>query len=270
MKRSKIKGKWIWGVLSTTLAIIFLFSVKMTAVYAAEGERECNIVIPVSVEMKGNAGNIKSEVFEYALEPADENSSTEAVFSEVEVTQEGITKGSFKEMRYTRPGDYKYTVYQLKGESKDVIYDGSVYEVTVRVVNTQEGGLAAEVWAVKDQSDQKTDEIKFINQYKETTTATTEAINNTIHHTTTNTITKSSIGTSSPKTGDKSNVMLWGGMVCIPSSRQLKKYKILVLPGRISGNIFMPPIVAFHEIPLVLRLQVLSVAGRLYSNLYIL
>lgn len=46
-------------------------------------ERECTIAIPVSVEMKGNAGNIKSEVFEYALEPADENSSTEAVFSEV-------------------------------------------------------------------------------------------------------------------------------------------------------------------------------------------
>ena len=126
MKRSKIKGKWIWGVLSTTLAIIFLFSVKMTAVYAAEGERECTIAIPVSVEMKGNAGNIKSEVFEYDLKPADENSSTEAVFSEVEVTQEGITKGSFEEMRYTRPGDYKYTVYQLKGESKDIIYDGSV------------------------------------------------------------------------------------------------------------------------------------------------
>lgn len=61
-----------------------------------------------------------------------------------------------------------------------------------------------------------------------------------------------------------------GEMVCIPSSRQLKKYKIFVLPGWISGNIFMPPIVAFHEIPLVLRLQVLSVAGRLYSNLYIL
>lgn len=61
-----------------------------------------------------------------------------------------------------------------------------------------------------------------------------------------------------------------GALVCIPSSRQLKKYKIFVLPGWISGNIFMPPIVAFHEIPLVLRLQVLSVAGRLYSNLYIL
>ena len=54
MKRSKIKGKWIWGVLSTTLAIIFLFSVKMIAVYAAEGERECIIVSSVSVEMKGN------------------------------------------------------------------------------------------------------------------------------------------------------------------------------------------------------------------------
>ena len=54
------------------------------------------------------------------------------------------------------------------------------------------------------------------------------------------------------------------------AKEQLKKYKIFVLPGWISGNIFMPPIVAFHEIPLVLRLQVLSVAGRLYSNLYIL
>lgn len=59
-------------------------------------------------------------------------------------------------------------------------------------------------------------------------------------------------------------------MVCAPSSRQLKKYKIFVLPGWISGNIFMPPIVAFHEIPLVLKLQVLSVAGYLYSNLHIL
>ena len=63
MKRSKIKGKriWIWGVLSTTLAIIFLFSVKMTAVYAAEGERECTIAILVSVEMKED---LKLEAFE--------------------------------------------------------------------------------------------------------------------------------------------------------------------------------------------------------------
>ena len=75
---------------------------------------------------------------------------------------------------------------------------------------------------------------------------------------------KASIQTAAPKV---TNI---GDMVCIPSSRQLKKYKIFVLPGRISGDIFMPPIVAFHEIPLVLRLQVLSVAGRLYSNLYIL
>ena len=167
MKRSKIKGKWIWGVLSTTLAIIFLFSVKMIAVYAAEGERECTIVIPVSVEMKGN---IKSEVFEYALEPADENSSTEAVFSEVEVTQEGITKGSFEEMRYTRPGDYKYTVYQLKGESKDVIYDGSVYEVTVRVVNTRQNSVQQHVRSLQTEETDiwlhaSTANIRFLPAY---------------------------------------------------------------------------------------------------------
>ena len=76
---------------------------------------------------------------------------------------------------------------------------------------------------------------------------------------------KASIQTAATKVTN-----IGGRLVCIPSSRQLKKYKIFVLPGWISGNIFMPPIVAFHEIPLVLRLQVLSVAGRLYSNLYIL
>ena len=54
-----------------------------------------------------------------------------------------------------------------------------------------------------------------------------------------------------------------GGLVCIPSSRQLKKYKIFVLPGWISGNIFMPPIVAFHEIPLVLILMVLIVCEKM-------
>lgn len=215
MKRNKIKGKWIWRVLSAVLAIIFLFPVKMAAVYAAEGERECTIAIPILVEVKGSVGNIKSEIFKYGLETVDKNSPTEAVVSEVAVTQEGITKGSFKEMRYTRPGDYKYTVYQLKGENKEVIYDNSVYEVTVRVVNTQEGGLVAEVWAVKDQSDRKVEEIKFVNQYKEITTATTETVNNTIYHTTTNTITKSSIGTSYPKTGDKSSVMLWGGIAIL-------------------------------------------------------
>ena len=43
------------GALAVTLG-------NPTAVYAAEGERECTIAIPVSVEMKGNAGNIKSEV----------------------------------------------------------------------------------------------------------------------------------------------------------------------------------------------------------------
>lgn len=214
-KKERIKRKWIWELFSVILAVVFLFPVKMTAVCAAEEERECAIAIPILVEVKGNAENIKQEVFKYGLEAVDENSSTEAVFSEVTVAQEGVTKGRFKEMRYTRPGDYKYTVYQLKGENQEVIYDNSVYEVTVRVVNTQEGGLAAEVWAVKDQSDQKVDEIKFVNQYKETTAATTEVVNNTIHHNTTNTITKSSIGTSSPKTGDKSNVILWSGVAIL-------------------------------------------------------
>ena len=95
-----------------------------------------------------------------------------------------------------------------------MVYDNSMYKVTVRVVNTETGGLAAQIWAVKNQSEQKVDEIKFINYYNETTQAKTESKPNTTHHTT-NTITKSSIGTSSPKTGDKSNLMLWSAVATV-------------------------------------------------------
>lgn len=214
MKRNKIKSKWIWTVIFFALTVFFLFPVKITMIYAAEGERECTIAIPVSVEIKGDAENISSEIFEYGLKAAGEDSQAEEIFDKIEVTKTGITRGQFKEMHYVKPGDYKYTVYQLKGNNKELIYDDSIYEVTVRVVNNQNGGLTAEVWAVKNQSDQKVDEIKFVNSYKKAATATTESKNNTIYHTT-NTITKSSIGTSSPKTGDKSNLILWSGVAVL-------------------------------------------------------
>lgn len=196
------------------LSICFLFSLQIKNVYAAENERKCSISIPISVEMRSETGNVIPETLEYVLEQPDSSEETEVLFSEIFVNKTGITTGSFKEMSYTEPGDYKYQVYQSKGTNKDMVYDDSVYEVTVRVVNTETGGLAAEIWAVKNESEQKVDEIKFVNYYNETTQATTESKPNTTHHTT-NTITKSSIGTSSPKTGDKSNLMLWSAVAAV-------------------------------------------------------
>lgn len=213
MKRNKTKSEWLYGVGVCILAILFLFSLKSKAIYAAE-ERKCAITIPISVELKGNAESTVSEDFNFTLEALDENSSEKKQLS-VTLDKTGVTTGRFAEINYTEPGDYKYKVYEQKGNSEDIIYDASVYEVTVRVINAEDGNLMAEIWAVKDESEQKVDEIRFVNNYKESSQATTQTTPKTKEHTTTKTITRSSIGSTSAKTGDRSNLFLWSAVAII-------------------------------------------------------
>lgn len=215
MKHKKRKNKWIWGIVSFLIAVFILFPLNMVKVSASEITRECSLSIPVSVELKGNTENIEPEKFECVMEPSDDNLPAEVLFSTITLNKTGVITGRFDEIHYTKPGDYKYSVYQTKGENKNIVYDDSMYEVTVRVVNTETGSLTAEVWAVKNESEQKVDEIRFINYYNGITPSTTESKPNTTHHTTTNTITRSSIGTSSPKTGDTSNLFRWGAIAII-------------------------------------------------------
>lgn len=215
MKQNKEKNEWIRRSITVLLAIIIVFALRISAVYAAEKEQECTISIPVSVELKGNTENQNPEGFKCSLEPLGENTSTERMFSTVTLNGVGVATGRFDKISYTEPGDYKYKIYQIEGSRKDIIYDDSVYEVTVRVVNKETGELTAEVWAVKNQSEQKVDEIRFINYYNGITPPTTESKPQTTHHTTTNTITKSSVGTYSPKTGDYSNLFRWGAIAIV-------------------------------------------------------
>lgn len=214
MKRKETRNRWIVGTFFCILAAVFLFPLKEMEVCAAENVQKCSISIPISVEVKSNTGNIEPEKFEYGIESVDE-SPAEVKLASINVNKVGITAGRFESMSYTRPGDYKYRVYQFTGDNKRMLYDTSIYEVTVRVLNTEDGGLNAKVWAVRNESEEKVDEIKFVNKYKETTQTTTEEVRNTTHHTITNTITRSSIGSSSAKTGDFSNLLLWSAAAIV-------------------------------------------------------
>lgn len=213
MKRNKTKSKWLCSFGLCVLTMFFLFSLKSKLVYAAE-ERNCAITIPISVELKENAGDtvsIISEEFNFTLEALDGENS-EKKQQNITIDKKGVTTGRFAEITYTEPGDYRYKVYEQKGNNKDIIYDDSVYEVTVRVINAQDGGLIAEIWAVKDESEQKVDEIRFINYYQGSSQVTTQTTPETNDHTTTKTITRSSIGSTSAKTGDRSNLFLWSAV----------------------------------------------------------
>lgn len=125
-------------------------------------ERECAVTIPASVEVSGTSAPSDTE-FEVVLTSLD----TGVPMPE---KSNGTVQGSGQiilgPVTYTVPGDYHYSISQKVGNAANYTYDTSVYSVTVRVVNSEDGGLAAEVWAVKDGASDKVEEITFSNEYK--------------------------------------------------------------------------------------------------------
>lgn len=126
---------------------------------AADAYR-CSINIPVQVTVSGDTAQQEGYTFTIEKETADAPMPESNV-----LTINGTGSGNFASIEYTEPGDYVYRVYQITGKTEGMTYDTSSYQVTVRVVNAENGGLAAEIWAVKNDSNQKVDSIRFDNQY---------------------------------------------------------------------------------------------------------
>lgn len=126
---------------------------------AADAYR-CSISIPVQVTVSGDTAPQEEYTFTMEKETADAPMPENNM-----LIIGGSGSGSFASIEYTVPGDYVYRVYQIAGKNDGMTYDTSTYQVTVRVVNTETGGLTAEIWAVKNDSDQKVDSINFDNQY---------------------------------------------------------------------------------------------------------
>lgn len=144
------------GILMTLVLLAF-----PSAAFAEENE--CTVTIPTTVEVTETSAPSDTE-FKVILTSLDEDAPmpSESV---------GIVKGAgsmvFGPINYTVPGDYHYSISQEMGNAANYTYDTSKYTVTVRVVNNENGGITAEVWAVKDGASDKADEIVFSNTYTE-------------------------------------------------------------------------------------------------------
>lgn len=78
---------------------------------------------------------------------------------------------TFKTIEYTEAKDYVYTVKEDATEkAENITYDESVYTVTVKVADNNEGKLVAEVAYSK--GEEKADGIEFVNKYTEPTPET--------------------------------------------------------------------------------------------------
>ena len=180
-------------------------------------EYACDVTIPATVQVSGD--RIPSgEVYEVVMEAI----TKDAPVAEI-MTQKVMNSGtvSFGQIHYTVPGDYQYKIYQKSGSTDRFTYDKTVYTVTVRVQNDAEGGLTAELWAVKEGTTMKNDAVQFQNHYD---APGNNGGGSSHHHRTEETVTYTTIiqqppaAIGAPRTGDAQQPLLWGALILLTLS----------------------------------------------------
>ena len=180
-------------------------------------EYACDVTIPATVQVSGD--RIPSgEVYEVVMEAI----TKDAPVAEI-MTQKVLNSGtvSFGQIHYTVPGDYQYKIYQKSGSTDRFTYDKTVYTVTVRVQNDAEGGLTAELWAVKEGTTMKNDAVQFQNHYD---APGNNGGGSSHHHRTEETVTYTTIiqqppaAIGEPRTGDAQQPLLWGALILLSLS----------------------------------------------------
>lgn len=192
-------------------------------------EYACDVTIPATVQVSGD--RIPSgEVYEVVMEAI----TKDAPVAE-NMTQKVLNSGtvSFGQIHYTVPGDYQYKIYQKSGSTDRFTYDKTVYTVTVRVQNDAEGGLTAELWAVKEGTAMKNDAVQFQNHYD---APGNNGGGSSHHHRTEETVTYTTViqqppaAIGAPRTGDAQQPLLWGALILLTLSGsmiivgKMKKY----------------------------------------------
>lgn len=192
-------------------------------------EYACDVTIPATVQVSGD--RIPSgEVYEVVMEAITQDAPVAE-----NMTQKVLNSGtvSFGQIHYTVPGDYQYKIYQKSGSTDRFTYDKTVYTVTVRVQNDAEGGLTAELWAVKEGTTMKNDAVQFQNHYD---APGNNGGGSSHHHRTEETVTYTTViqqppaAIGAPRTGDVQQPLLWGALILLTLSGsmiivgKMKKY----------------------------------------------
>ena len=106
----------------------------------------------------------KSE-FKFTLEPAKTTNPMPAGSTNAKktITITGAGKNKFGEISFTEPGEYVYTVSEVKGDVSGYTYDSTVYTVTFTVKD--EGGELQVNAKVRNKKGKDVESIVFTNKY---------------------------------------------------------------------------------------------------------
>lgn len=151
------KGK---ALLLSILGVALLLPVQARAAQPYT----CTASIPAEVREEGSEN---PEGTEYTVKIRGLEDAPLPEQSEVSVTDEGQV--SFGPIAYTKPGIYRYEIWQEAEKLEHFTLDDSVYTVTVKVTNAEdpsaEYGLEATIWAIRNGQEEKS-EIVFVNGYE--------------------------------------------------------------------------------------------------------
>ena len=192
--------------LASLLLLPMLFAVLLLPGKTFARNSSCTAVIPVQVQVSGE--DVPSDVeYHVILEAVSQDAPLPG---NTDLILENGSRLEFGPITYTVPGDYTYRVRQETGNAEHFTYDQAFYDVTVRVVNDENGGLKAEVWAVREGSADKADTIRFENGYDKPSSGSSKH-----HHSPSSdpAVPQAAWNLLAPQTGDSANLVLWISLI---------------------------------------------------------
>ena len=147
--------------LAAVLASAVLGAMMMPS--AAFAQDPVSVSIPVEIKVSGNSIPAGTE-YKLVIEGLDNAPMPESTALAVKNGE----SASFGPIQYTVPADYRYRIRQTTEADNDYTYDNAVFTVTVQVVNSENGGLSANIVAGKEGTADKMETIQFSNTYAPT------------------------------------------------------------------------------------------------------
>lgn len=132
----------------------------------AAAEQTVTAQVPVKVALTGNLSG-RADTFLVRIRA---NEAGNPMPAEAEISVNANSSAEFR-MEYTTPGVYEYTLTQVAGTEKRMVYDTTTYRVVVSVFNG-ENGLETIVVAYKDGGTEKQASCDFSNRLKPKATPT--------------------------------------------------------------------------------------------------
>lgn len=172
-----------------------------------------------------------SHVYEIVMESLDISSPAPAS-DRMLITESN--SGAFN-IEITEPGTYVYKIYEQPGYEQNIIYDDSVYYATVYVVNAEDDSLVYSISVRKENSEYKSDNVKFANEYIAITTGATSQTS-VMSTSQTSTTTLTSCATTTPPDNPKT-VIDFVNAVLTGDNMPIGILLLIILISAVTGTI---------------------------------